>query len=180
MKIYTRGGDKGITSLLGGTRVPKDDHRIEAYGTLDELISWIGLLRDNEINTPTSDILLQIQDKLMRLASAISDEKDQLNTLKEITEEDVLILENEIGLMEKELPRLDSFILPGGNTLASYCHISRCVCRRAERRIIPLLKDADDLDIGLKYLNRLSDFLFVLCRKIASDFDVKEIFWKPE
>ncbi|MBL7112503.1 MAG: cob(I)yrinic acid a,c-diamide adenosyltransferase [Bacteroidales bacterium] len=180
MKIYTKGGDRGITSLLGGTRVPKNDPRIESYGTVDELISWIGLLRDQPVNANYSELLLSIQDKLMFLSSALADENNQLNALTDITEEDINKLESEMDKMEKYLPALDSFILPGGDTVVSWCHIARCVCRRAERRMVPLIQDNKDFLLAIKYINRLSDFLFMLCRKIAFDLNVEEIKWKPE
>ena len=180
MKIYTKGGDRGITSLLGGTRVPKDDPRIESYGTVDELISWIGLLRDQPVNQNYTELLLSIQDKLMYLSSSLADENNQLNTLYDITEEDINKLESEIDEMEKDLPVLDSFVLTGGHTVVSWCHIARSVCRRAERRMVPLIQDNKEFLAAIKYINRLSDFLFMLCRKIAFDLNVEEIKWKPE
>ena len=180
MKIYTRGGDRGITSLLGGTRVPKDDPRIEAYGTVDELISWIGLLRDQPVNQNYTELLLSIQDKLMYLSSSLADENNQINALSGITGEDINKLESEMDKLEKKLPMLDSFVLPGGHTVVSWCHIARCVCRRAERRMVPLIQGNQDLLPAIKYINRLSDFLFILCRKIAFDLNVEEIKWKPE
>jgi len=180
MKIYTRGGDRGITSLLGGTRVPKDDPRIEAYGTVDELTSWIGLLRDQPANSNYSGLLLTIQDKLMFLSSALADENNKLNVLAGISEEDINNLEYEMDEMEKKIPGLDSFILPGGHTVISWCHIARCVCRRAERRMVPLIQEKQDFFLAIKYINRLSDLLFLLSRKIAFDLNVEEIKWKPE
>jgi cob(I)alamin adenosyltransferase len=180
MKIYTRGGDRGITSLLGGTRVPKNDPRIESYGTMDELISWIGLLRDQPVNADYAELLYAIQDRLMFLSAALADENNQLNALSALRKDDIHILESEMDKIEKELPALDSFILPGGHTVVSWSHIARCVCRRAERRMIPLIQDNKDFLLAIKYINRLSDFLFMLGRKIAADLNVKEIKWKPE
>jgi len=180
MKIYTKGGDRGITSLLGGTRVPKDDPRIECYGTVDELISWLGLLRDQPETVEYAELLVSAQDRLMYISSALADEKKQLNSLSSISEPDINNLESGIDKMEKDLPALDSFILPGGHTIVSWCHIARCVCRRAERRMVALVQDDKDFIQSIKYINRLSDFLFMLCRKIAFDLDVEEIKWKPE
>ena len=169
MKIYSLTGDSGTTSLAGGKRVAKHSQKIEAYGSIDELIAWIGLLRDHKENIQRKDMLIYIQNQLM---SCINDKNI-------LPDEDCLnILENEIDKMEAALPPLRDFILPGGDTLISYCHIIRCVCRRAERAVVKLNETEKMPPIVIKFLNRLSDYLFVLSRKIASDLDIEEIKWK--
>ena len=160
--------------------MPKDDPRIESYGTLDELLSWIGLLRDQEEVADYSGLLLSVQSRLMYLSSALSDEKKQLDSLKGISEDDINSLEAEIDKIERILPPLDSFILPGGHTVVSWCHIARCVCRRAERSMVAVIQDDTDFLLAIKYINRLSDFIFMLCRKIAFDLNVEEIKWNQE
>ena len=188
MKIYTKTGDKGTTSLFGGTRVPKYHLRIEAYGTVDELNSYIGLIRSQKIDAHTHDILVKIQNELFTLGSMLATlpEKEILKSGKErlnipkVTEESVELLEKEIDFMNESLPPLSHFILPGGHTTVSFCHISRCVCRRAER-LATLLNDESPLNPQiLIYLNRLSDYLFVLARKLTIDTQAQEIPWIPE
>ncbi len=179
-KIYTKTGDKGETSLIGGTRVPKYHDRIEAYGTLDELNSFVGLIRDQEIDEHTRASLIEIQDRLFTAESllAVDPENPPLRKLPELNESDVVFLENEIDSMNEELPPISSFVLPGGHPVVSYCHIARTVCRRAERIIIKLT-EAHKVDIlVIKYLNRLSDYLFVLSRKMTKDFNAVETPWK--
>ncbi len=179
MKIYTKSGDKGTTSLIGGKRVPKHHIRIEAYGTIDELTSWIGLIRDYEIDENTKSILIKIQNHLMICASLLATELDErLNNLPQLYNDDIELLEKEIDKMEQNLEPLKMFILPGGNKIVSFCHITRTVCRRAERIIIELSEIEEISDLVIKYLNRLSDFLFVLSRKFAKDFDAEETAWK--
>ncbi len=188
MKIYTKTGDKGKTSLFGGTRVPKYHLRIEAYGTVDELNTHIGLIRDQKIDSHTTEILLKIQNELFTLGSMLATppEKEILKSGKErlnihkLSEESVVLLENEIDLMNESLPPMSHFILPGGHTTVSFCHIARCICRRAER-ITTLLNDESAINSTiLMYLNRLSDYLFVLARKLTIDNQAKEIPWIPE
>jgi cob(I)alamin adenosyltransferase len=188
MKIYTKTGDKGKTSLFGGTRVPKYDLRIEAYGTVDELNSYIGLIRDQKIDSHTTEILLKIQNELFTLGSMLATppEKEILKNGKErlnipkITEESIELLENEIDIMNESLSPMSNFILPGGHTTVSFCHITRCICRRAER-ITTLLSDESTINSNiLVYLNRLSDYLFVLARKLTIDNQAQEIPWIPE
>ena len=181
MKIYTKGGDKGTTSLIGGKRVPKYHERIETYGTVDELISFIGLIRDQPIDEDTKSTLIRIQDNLMSCASllAAEDATSRIN-LPKINESDIEFLEKEIDSMEERLPVLSSFILPGGHTYGSYCHIARNICRRAERSAIELSVNNDVPELIIKYLNRLSDYLFVLARKLTHDFHGTEIPWKPK
>lgn len=180
MKIYTKTGDKGTTSLIGGKRVPKHNQRIEAYGTIDELISHIGLLRDQPIGEPLKDVLLKVQDRLMVCAAVLATDCEDCNVkIPEIRETDITYLEQEIDRMESELEPLRSFIIPGGHPIVSYCHIARTVCRRAERIAIKLADNAVVPDSILKYINRLSDYLFVLARKLAKDLQVNEIPWQP-
>ena len=180
MKIYTKGGDQGETSLIGGKRVPKCHERIEAYGDADELIAFIGLLRDSLDDDNHKNLLLQIQDRLMTAASLLAAETDQFKAnLPEIHEEDILVLENNIDRMDKELPEIHSFILPGGHPAISICHVARTVCRRTERHIIKLSEITESDKLIIKYLNRLSDFLFVFSRLISSELGVDENPWKP-
>ncbi len=176
MRIYTRTGDDGNTSLTGGRRVPKHHLRIEAYGSVDELISWIGLLRDFRENNSRREILIYIQYQLMGCAAILADEKDNGKSEGHIHDQDcVSAVENEIDKMEAKLPALKNFILPGGHILVSYCHIARCVCRRAERAVVRLSNTEKVPDIICKFLNRLSDYLFVLSRLIALELDIEEI-----
>lgn len=188
MKIYTKTGDKGKTSLFGGTRVPKYHLRIEAYGTVDELNSYIGLIRDQKIDLHTTEILLKIQNELFTLGSmmATPPEKEILKSGKErlninkVSEESVALLENEIDLMNESLPPMSHFILPGGHTTVSFCHIARCICRRAERITTQLSDESTINPKILVYLNRLSDYLFMLARKLTIDNQAQEIPWIPE
>lgn len=181
MKIYTKTGDKGFTALIGGRRVPKNHYRIEAYGSMDELISTIGLLREMYPNKHYYDLLIHIQDRLMVSASLLAAEADnnEIN-LPQLKMADIELLEKEIDKMEIKLPPLKNFILPGGNKTVAVCHITRTVCRRVERLCINLLEEDNKLDVILKYLNRLSDFFFVLSRYISMETNSKEIPWKPE
>jgi cob(I)alamin adenosyltransferase len=179
MKIYTLTGDDGTTSLSGGRRVPKHSLRVEAYGSVDELIAWTGLIRDQVNNETRRNLLVYIQDQLMRCAAGLA--YDSINSKSKIIlpESDCIsILEKEIDLMEEDLPKLNNFVLPGGHILVSHCHIARCVCRRAERAVARLNISEESPEIIIKFLNRLSDFLFVLSRKIALELDIEEIKWK--
>jgi cob(I)alamin adenosyltransferase len=178
MKIYTLTGDDGTTSLSGGRRVPKHSVRVEAYGSVDELIAWIGLLRDHKENQKRKELCIYVQNQLMKCAAALAYDNTNSNSKKILPDPDcVSVLENNIDLMEETLPPLKNFILPGGNILVSYCHIARCVCRRAERAISALNKVEESPEIVNKFINRLSDFLFVLSRKIALELDIEEIKW---
>ncbi|EIA08174.1 cob(I)yrinic acid a,c-diamide adenosyltransferase [Flavobacterium frigoris] len=187
MKVYTKTGDKGTTSLFGGTRVPKDHIRIESYGTVDELNSYIGLVRDQDMNTHYKDILVEIQDRLFTIGAILATppEKEVLKSgelrLQKlgIIESDIELLENEIDSMENELPPMTHFVLPGGHTTVSYCHIARCVCRRAERLAVHLNHNEAVAENAIKYLNRLSDYLFVLARKLSHDLKAEEVQWIP-
>lgn len=188
MKIYTKTGDKGTTALFGGTRVPKHHIRIESYGTVDELNSYIGLIRDQDIAVHYKSILNRIQDRLFTLGAILATDpqkavlksgKERLNIPK-ITEEDVLLLETEIDTMNEALPPMTHFVLPGGHQTVSFCHIARCVCRRAER-LSSFLNENEPIDpLVLQYINRLSDYLFVLARKLSYDLHAEEIKWIPE
>jgi cob(I)alamin adenosyltransferase len=180
VKIYTKGGDKGQTSLLGGTRVPKYDDRIEAYGTLDELNSFIGLVRDQEIDKRYKDVLLRVQHIIFVAESNLAaDKAEHLDRLPKISEADIEYLEREIDLMNLDLPALRSFILPGGHMAVSCCHVARTICRRAERLTIKLSEKHPVDRLIIKYLNRLSDYFFVLARKTGKDLNVEETLWKP-
>lgn len=180
MKIYTKTGDKGQTSLIGGTRVPKYHLRIETYGTTDELNSYIGLIKDQEIKESYKNILKEIQDRLFTIGSSLaSDPEKSKMKLPDLKEADILLLEQEIDKMNEIVPPLRSFILPGGHTTVSFCHIARCVCRRAERLTVHLSENEFVEPLVIKYLNRLSDYLFVLARALAHEFNVEETPWKP-
>jgi cob(I)alamin adenosyltransferase len=188
MKIYTKTGDKGTTALFGGTRVKKYTLRIESYGTVDELNSYIGLIKDQDIATSVKESLLKVQNELFTLGAMLATppEKETLKSGKErlnipkIDENSILFLENEIDEMDAELPQMTHFILPGGHQAVSFCHVARCVCRRAERLSVELNdQEAINSDV-LKYLNRLSDYLFVLARKLALDLKIAEHKWIPE
>jgi cob(I)alamin adenosyltransferase len=180
MKVYTKTGDKGQTSLIGGTRVPKHHMRIEAYGTVDELNSYIGLIRDQAIDANSKKMLVEIQDRLFTIGSSLaSDPEKSKMKIPDLKEDDVTLLENEIDKMNETLPEMRSFVLPGGHTTVSFCHISRCVCRRAERLSIHLSEHSYVAELVIKYLNRLSDYLFVLARKLSHDLHAEEIPWKP-
>ncbi len=177
MKIYTLTGDDGTTSLPGGRRVPKHSLRVEAYGSIDELIAWIGLLRDLKENASGRDFLIYIQNQLMNCAAAVAYDGNVKS--KQIMPEAgcVTAVEREIDRMDVALPSLGNFILPGGNISISYCHITRCVCRRAERAVLRLREAEESPEIVNKFLNRLSDYLFILSRKISYDSDIEEVRW---
>ena len=178
MKIYTLTGDDGTTSLSGGRRVPKQSVRVEAYGSVDELIAWVGLLRDHKENSERRELLKYIQRQLMSCAAALSYDRENDKSRRILPDREcVSVLEREIDKMEETLPKLKNFILPGGSILVSYCHIARCVCRRAERVVLRLNEAEKCPEIVIKFLNRLSDYLFVLSRKISLEIDNEEIKW---
>jgi cob(I)alamin adenosyltransferase len=182
LKIYTKTGDRGKTSLIGGTKVPKSHLRIETYGTIDELNSYIGLLHDYLSRELPNNILREIQDRLFTIGSSLACDpaREPLMKIPDLREEDVLLLEKEIDRMEKTLPVMKSFILPGGHITVSTAHITRCVCRRAERNCVHMQEEKLFIEpIILKYLNRLSDYLFVLARTVARELKAPEIPWKP-
>lgn len=180
MKIYTKTGDNGLTSLIGGTRVPKHHIRIESYGTVDELNSYIGLIRDQDIDAHDQEVLKQIQDRLFTIgASLATDPEKSKMVTPDLEPSDVELLEIEMDMMNESLPELRHFILPGGNNAVSFCHIARCVCRRAERVTVQLAEQSTvDEKVNI-YLNRLSDYLFTLARKIANDNKIAENQWIP-
>ncbi|GAB2847855.1 ATP:cob(I)alamin adenosyltransferase [Hymenobacter ruber] len=179
MKIYTKTGDKGLTSLIGGTRVPKSSLRIECYGTVDELNSHLGLVRDLDVNAGRRPLLKEIQDRLFTIGSALAaDPEKSKMKLPDLHAADVTLLEDEIDRLNLDLPELRAFILPGGHPAVSHAHIARCVCRRAERLVIHLAEDAFVADLVVVYLNRLSDFLFVLSRAMAHELGVEEVTWQ--
>ncbi|HWY10331.1 MAG TPA: cob(I)yrinic acid a,c-diamide adenosyltransferase [Bacteroidia bacterium] len=179
MKIYTKTGDKGQTSLIGGTRLPKHHIRIEAYGTVDELNSFVGLVRDSISEKELFDLLIEIQDRLFTIGSSLAadPEKNKMQ-LPKLNESDVVLLEKAIDKMNETLPEMKSFVLPGGHPTVSHCHIARCVCRRAERAVLKLSENEKVDELIYKYLNRLSDYLFVLSRKLTQDLKANEIPWK--
>ncbi|MDQ3393018.1 MAG: cob(I)yrinic acid a,c-diamide adenosyltransferase [Bacteroidota bacterium] len=179
MKIYTKTGDKGITSLLGGARVLKSDERINAYGTIDELNSYLGLLGDQEINSGRKAQLKEIQDRLFTIGSHLAADPSKAHgKLPDLREEDIQMLEQEMDLMNETLPEMRSFILPGGHQSVSFCHIARCVCRRAERLVVQLHEKQPVEAIIIIYLNRLSDYLFILSRSMALALNAEEVPWK--
>ena len=179
-KIYTKTGDKGETSLIGGVRVPKYHLRIESYGTVDELNSYIGLVKDSLNDAEISHLLQEIQDRLFTIGSVLaSDPEKSKMKIPDLHESDIELLEKAIDFMNESLPDLTCFVLPGGHIAASYCHVARCVCRRAERLVVHLKTESEVPEIVSIYLNRLSDYLFVLSRKIIHDANATEIAWRP-
>ena len=178
MKIYTKTGDKGKTSLIGGTRVSKSHKRIRAYGTVDELNSYIGLVRDHLPNKPFKDLLKEIQDRLFTIGSSLaSDPAKSKMVLPDLSEKDVYLLESMIDEMNNTLPELKNFILPGGNEGGARAHIVRTVARRAERRIVGLQKEVALSPVVIRYINRLSDFAFVLSRVLNKRAGENDIEW---
>ena len=188
MKIYTKTGDKGTTALFGGTRVKKYNLRIESYGTVDELNSYIGLIKDQNIDENSTNALLSVQNELFTLGAMLATppEKETLKSGKErlnipkVNLTSIEFLEQEIDKMDAELPQMTHFILPGGHQAVSFCHIARCVCRRAERLCVELNDNEPINQDILIYLNRLSDYLFTLARKLTLDLKVEEIKWIPQ
>lgn len=182
MKIYTKTGDKGTTSLIGGTKVLKSHERIEAYGTVDELNSYIGLCRDLITDKEIKSLLQEIQDRLFTIGSALACDPEKETKLKipDIKEADVQLLEAEMDKMDDQLAPLQQFILPGGHPTVSHIHIARCICRRTERLVVNLLLDGEEHEnLIIKYINRLSDYLFTLSRYVAKQLNAEEIPWTP-
>lgn len=180
MKIYTKTGDKGTTALFGGKRVSKSDLRIETYGTVDELNSWIGVLRDLPVNKGRQEELLEIQDRLFTLGAILATEPGNTKVkVPALSPEDVTYLEKKIDTMETTLEPMKVFVLPGGHTSVSFGHVSRTVCRRAERLVIALDAQEKVEALIVQYLNRLSDYLFVLCRAMTAELKAPETPWKP-
>ncbi len=181
-KIYTKTGDKGTTSLIGGTKVSKSHIRIESYGTVDELNSWIGVVSDHINDVATQQTLKEIQDRLFTIGSSLACDPDKETKLKipDLHETDVEFLEKKIDSMNENLPEMKSFILPGGAAAVSFSHVARCVCRRAERTCVAMQIDEQDVeDLVIKYLNRLSDYLFVVARYVGYLQKAEEVQWKP-
>lgn len=180
MKIYTKTGDKGQTSLIGGVRVPKYHLRIESYGTIDELNSYIGLIRDQQISLDYKNVLKEIQDRLFTIGSGLaSDPEKSRMKVPDLYDTDIEKLENEMDSMQGSLPALKHFILPGGSPVVSFCHIARCICRRSERLVVQLSAESFVDEKVIIYLNRLSDYLFVLARKLGMDEGTEENIWLP-
>ncbi|MCU0443370.1 MAG: cob(I)yrinic acid a,c-diamide adenosyltransferase [Microscillaceae bacterium] len=179
MKIYTKTGDQGQTSLIGGTRVSKANLRIEAYGTVDELNSYIGLVKDQAVNAAKADFLQEIQDRLFTIGSSLAaDPEKSKMKIPDLLASDIEVLEKAIDEMNEVIPELKNFILPGGHPAISFGHLARCVCRRAERNVIALRENEFVADLVIQYLNRLSDYLFTLCRMMHYELNVEEIAWK--
>lgn len=181
-KIYTKTGDKGTTSLIGGTKVSKAHIRIETYGTVDELNSWIGLAADQLKHKHSRKILKEVQDRLFTIGSSLAcdPEKEPKMKIPDLHEEDITLLEKEIDKMTAKVPPMKSFVLPGGHVAVSTLHVVRCVCRRAERLCVTLEEQKMFVEpLIIKYLNRLSDYLFILARFIGHRLKAKEIPWKP-
>ena len=181
-KLYTKTGDDGTTGLFSGKRVSKHHVRIKAYGTVDELNAWIGLIRNDEIAAETNSFLIKIQNELMVIASQLADDTSEKTPklsgkIVPIAFENVTEIESEIDKINNELPELKNFIIPGGHVLISYTHLARCTCRRAERFITELKGEEEVSNVIIAYINRLSDYLFILARKLSKDFDVEEIKW---
>ena len=182
IKIYTKTGDKGKTSLIGGTKVAKSDLRIEAYGTIDELNSFMGLVSDQTDKTESISVIREIQDRLFTIGSSLACDPDKEPALKipDLKEEDVVFLEKEIDKMNESLPAMKTFLIPGGHVAISTTHVARCVCRRAERICVHMQEEHMEIEpLIIKYLNRLSDYLFVLARYTGNNLNVPEIPWKP-
>lgn len=181
MKIYTKKGDKGTTSLIGGKKVLKNHNRIEAYGTVDELIAIVGVVRDHIDNNKLIDQLIQVQDQLMVCAAILATDCDDCDVkIPKLSEESIVWIETSIDNMDNKLPALSSFVLPGGHPAVSFCHVARTVCRRAERAVISLSESATVPDIVIRYLNRLSDYFFVLSRALTVELKAIEIPWVPQ
>ncbi len=176
-RIYTKSGDQGETSLFGGRRLPKSHARIEAYGTVDELNSYIGLLRDQAEEEDIRQLLKFIQDRLFTLGSNLASDPDKKMAVPDIRESDIELLEKEMDRMSEQLSELKNFILPGGHTTVSFCHIARCVCRRAERLVVALSREEKVDGLLIRYLNRLSDYLFILARHFSRELGVEEVTW---
>ncbi len=191
MKIYTKTGDKGQTALIGGRRVSKADLRIDTYGTVDELNAWIGLVRDQPVNAGRRNLLKEIQDRLFTIGSELATdpsryagavgppEKKTKRALPAIKSDDVFLLEQAMDTMDATLPELRAFVLPGGHQSVSFCHLARTVCRRAERLVISLNNQSPVDELVIQYLNRLSDYLFVLSRIMAQELTAEEVIWEP-
>ena len=176
-KIYTKTGDKGETGLFGGKRLPKFHLRIESYGTIDELNAFLGLVRDHLTDEQTRATLQQVQDRLFMIGANLASNPDKELPMPGLPESDIAFLEEEIDRMNTLLPELRNFILPGGHPVVSHCHVARTVCRRAERRVVALAVEEPVDEVVIQFLNRLSDYLFVLARYAGHLLDVPELLW---
>ena len=184
-KLYTKKGDDGTTGLLSGKRVSKHHIRVKAYGTVDELNAWVGMIRNFKIDKNTDNTLMDIQNELMTMASQLADDTSNevtklVKSLEPIDDKNVKKLEDQIDLINNELPELKNFVIPGGHVVVSYTHLARCTCRRAERFVTELNEIENVPHMIIAYINRLSDFLFILSRKLAQDYKVQEITWRPK
>lgn len=181
MKIYTRTGDQGTTALISGRRLSKADARIEAYGTVDELNSYVGMVRDQAVNASRRAILKEIQDRLFTIGSHLADDPERHTSrpLPDLWDSDVTVLEEQMDEMDAQLPLLRQFVLPGGHPSVSFAHLARTVCRRAERLVVALSEISPVEPIIIQYLNRLSDYFFVLSRHMAQELQVEEVTWVP-
>ncbi len=181
MRVYTKTGDDGTSGLIGGTRVEKYDLRLESYGTIDELNSWLGLIRSQQVDEPTNELLLSVQNNLFIIGARLASDGTRADLTEKLALNPVEItkLEREMDRILDLLPPMEHFVLPGGSNAVSYCHLARTVCRRAERRVCMLAKEVGVPAELIRYLNRLSDYLFVLSRKIAADEGINEVQWLP-
>jgi len=181
MRIYTKTGDDGTSGLIGGTRVEKYDLRLESYGTIDELNSWLGLIRSQPLDERTSGILLSVQNNLFIIGARLASDGSRSDLTKRLilNPDEIAKLESEMDRILDLLPPMEHFVLPGGSQTVSYCHLARTVCRRAERRVCQLAKEVSIPAELIRYLNRLSDYLFVLSRKVAADEGINEVQWLP-
>jgi len=181
MRVYTKTGDDGTSGLIGGTRVEKYDLRLESYGTIDELNSWLGMIRSQAVDESTNRILLSAQNNLFIIGARLASDgtRPELTNKLTLNPEDITKLEFEMDRILDILPSMEHFVLPGGSNTVSYCHLARTVCRRAERRVCLLAKEVGIPSELIRYLNRLSDYLFVLSRKIAVDEGINEVQWLP-
>lgn len=178
-KIYTKTGDKGQTALFGGRRVPKSHLRVDAYGTVDELNSFIGLLRDGVADVYTRQVLSDIQHRLFTVGAHLASDPEKSLPTPDLLPDDIQTLEQEMDRMDESLPPLRNFILPGGHPVVSHCHLCRTVSRRAERLVVALLESGEPVeDVVLQYLNRLSDYFFMLARHLAQELGVEEVVWR--
>ena len=181
MKIYTKTGDQGLTSLFGGKRISKAELRIDTYGTVDELNSWIGLLRDQPANESRQEFLIFLQDRLFTIGSILATEPGNTKVkIPFLAPADISSIEKEIDSMDSQLEPMRAFILPGGHQSVSFCHIARTVCRRAERLVISLNNSEPVNELVIQFLNRLSDYLFMLSRKMASELKIQDTPWIPK
>ncbi|TLX75257.1 cob(I)yrinic acid a,c-diamide adenosyltransferase [Labilibacter sediminis] len=181
-QVYTKSGDRGTTSLIGGTRVPKNHYRLEAYGTVDELNTYIGMIRSYELDERSQKQIIDIQNKLFVIGAYLATDENVTDLRDKLKCDESLIevLEKEMDWMESQLPPMKYFVLPGGHPGVSYCHIARTVCRRAERRILSMMQENEINPWVIKYINRLSDYLFVLSRHLSKHYNTNEIPWVPE